>query len=506
MRKNLVIVFVILLNVAALVLLLLNYKTTEFPENVFKKEKTDFDNRMAGFVDNMQKSINDITGRFADDKTGEESLREYFIRFMDNNNFIHSALLSKSNYKFVIKRSKGSYVAGFDNNDTVDLVKWKRVQNGEIVSEWDESFELSEREKEWFEKLRQKPDTILWFFNDKKSKVKDEEELFYCGYFHNENGDSTIILLRFLRLGLLKEFTGFERYDNINMIVETNDGQLYNLSSGINEFFRTTSNDTIREKIHRHLGKFKDKTSGMFTFRHDDDAVWTFFRRFDPRVGLHFYIITIPEDELLMSIRNHNMKMIIAYAFLVIFSLAGIYIVYFRRRKKTTAGSDKSLPEILTEDESRYLEFKSSLRWDYRQQKVNPALEDVVIKTIAAFGNSDGGTLLIGVDDDKNILGLENDFNTLKKKDSDYFEIHLRRLLHKAMGVKYVTENIRIRFLKHKKKEVCLVEVFKAGEPVFIETKDKNGNKNEKFYVRSGNSSHELNSLKDINDYIGKRF
>ncbi len=37
------------------------------------------------------------------------------------------------------------------------------------------------------------------------------------------------------------------------------------------------------------------------------------------------------------------------------------------------------------------------------------------MKTIAAFGNTDGGIFLIGVDDDKNILGLENDFQTLKK-------------------------------------------------------------------------------------------
>jgi len=94
----------------------------------------------------------------------------------------------------------------------------------------------------------------------------------------------------------------------------------------------------------------------------------------------------------------------------------------------------------------------------------------------------------------------------LKKKDSDYFEIHFRNLLHKALGVKYVTENVRMAFLKVGEKEVCKVEIIKTQEPAFIETKDKNGNKTEKFYVRSGNSSHELKSLKDINDYIKGRF
>ena len=146
------------------------------------------------------------------------------------------------------------------------------------------------------------------------------------------------------------------------------------------------------------------------------------------------------------------------------------------------------------------------MRWDYRQEKVNADLELVILKTIAAFGNSDGGILLIGVDDDKNILGLENDFNTLKKQDSDFYEIYMRNLFHKYFGVKYTTENIRMDFIKDGLKEVCLIEIFKAEEPLFMKVKEKSGKTEEKFYVRSGNSSQQIDSLKDINDYIYDRF
>ena len=82
------------------------------------------------------------------------------------------------------------------------------------------------------------------------------------------------------------------------------------------------------------------------------------------------------------------------------------------------AASDEAVAPALMEDliaegESDELEFKSSLRWDYKQEAVNKRLEDVVVKSIAAFGNGQGGTLLIGVNDVGTPLGLEHDYTTL---------------------------------------------------------------------------------------------
>ena len=46
-------------------------------------------------------------------------------------------------------------------------------------------------------------------------------------------------------------------------------------------------------------------------------------------------------------------------------------------------------------------------------EAVNKKLEEVILKTVAAFANSQGGTLLIGVDDEGTILGLEQDYLSL---------------------------------------------------------------------------------------------
>ena len=55
------------------------------------------------------------------------------------------------------------------------------------------------------------------------------------------------------------------------------------------------------------------------------------------------------------------------------------------------------IDELIAEGESDELEFKSSLRWSYQGACMDRRLEEVILKSVAAFANSDGGTLLIGV-------------------------------------------------------------------------------------------------------------
>lgn len=91
------------------------------------------------------------------------------------------------------------------------------------------------------------------------------------------------------------------------------------------------------------------------------------------------------------------------------------------------------LEELIAEGESDGLEFKSSLRWSYQGACLDKRLEDVILKSIAAFANREGGTLLIGVSDEGEILGIEHDCTTLAGT-KDEFELHLRNLLNKAFA------------------------------------------------------------------------
>jgi predicted HTH transcriptional regulator len=127
-------------------------------------------------------------------------------------------------------------------------------------------------------------------------------------------------------------------------------------------------------------------------------------------------------------------------------------------------------------------------------------LEKTIAKTISAFANAQGGTLFIGIDDEGNIMGLEDDYDTLKKN-SDGFELELRNSLEKYTKSKVANEYIILKFHEMEKKEICEIKIFPSSRPIFIYDE---GSKEER-YVRIGNSSKPYTS-DEFYDYCIRRF
>lgn len=89
---------------------------------------------------------------------------------------------------------------------------------------------------------------------------------------------------------------------------------------------------------------------------------------------------------------------------------------YFDHLKNPHANiTPLSIKDQIAIGENNTTEFKSSYRRDIRQQQLNDSLKFQIIKTIAAFLNSEGGKLYVGVADDGTILGIENDINAFPK-------------------------------------------------------------------------------------------
>lgn len=168
------------------------------------------------------------------------------------------------------------------------------------------------------------------------------------------------------------------------------------------------------------------------------------------------------------------------------------------------ASAPVTLLDMIEEGESDELEFKSTLRWDLAQGAVNKALEEAVLKSIAAFANAHGGTLLIGVSDDGTIAGLEHDYLSHEGWNRDSFELHLRHLLGQQFGTAVVMSKIEIDFQDVEGKDVCAVDVLPSMEPLILKIKDKNGQPVEKLFVRVGNMSQEL-ALSEVSAYLAER-
>ncbi|WP_412559896.1 helix-turn-helix domain-containing protein [Winogradskyella sp. MIT101101] len=142
--------------------------------------------------------------------------------------------------------------------------------------------------------------------------------------------------------------------------------------------------------------------------------------------------------------------------------------------------------ELLDKGENHEVEFKSTLRWDLRQGKVNKALETVVAKTIAGFMNTEGGHLIIGVDDEGRILGLEQDYGTLKKPGKDGFEQYIMQLVSVNLGTHFCPL-AKVVFYEFEEKHICYVRVHKSQKPVYLNLGDRS-----LFFIRTGNGTREL--------------
>ncbi|MDO8496669.1 MAG: putative DNA binding domain-containing protein [bacterium] len=154
-----------------------------------------------------------------------------------------------------------------------------------------------------------------------------------------------------------------------------------------------------------------------------------------------------------------------------------------------------SLKDVISRGEHERLEFKTSFRWDLNQNKVNRNLEKAAIKTIAAFLNSGGGQLIIGVDDLGNIFGLEDDYKSLPKPNADGFQNHFTNVFNTMIGPEF-RPFIEMTIYKEEGKDLCRINVLFSNKPAYLRFDAQ-----EEFFIRTGNGTTSLR-LSEAASYI----
>lgn len=162
--------------------------------------------------------------------------------------------------------------------------------------------------------------------------------------------------------------------------------------------------------------------------------------------------------------------------------------------------SDGDVLAVIAGGETDTLEFKASARWDLREGKYNKAREHDVTKTIAAFQNTGGGCLFIGVQNDGTAFGIEQDIATLTSRpDLDGYQQFLITAVANALG-RPACGQLTVTFHPFDGKTVCRIVVQQSALPVYL----KEG-QDEKFFVRHGNMTQSL-GLRDATLWIGKQW
>ena len=171
----------------------------------------------------------------------------------------------------------------------------------------------------------------------------------------------------------------------------------------------------------------------------------------------------------------------------------------------------QDVQSIITDGEGPQVEFKASMRFPRAEDELSEkvpedrrptalaglyaSLEKAVLKTIAAFLNSEGGTLLIGVEDDGKIVGIEDDFTTFEpgKQNADTWQLNLKQKVINSMGAD-VWAILRLTLERTRAGTVARVECPRRIRETWLML----NNQQEEFFIRAASSTELLRPMKAV--------
>jgi DNA-binding response OmpR family regulator len=161
---------------------------------------------------------------------------------------------------------------------------------------------------------------------------------------------------------------------------------------------------------------------------------------------------------------------------------------------------DATVEALLLQDEGQQLERKASARLTVpggaRDQDAN--LQKALFKTVAGFLNSpDGGVLLLGVQDDGAVYGVQHDFVAVRPPGQDAYERWLVEALARALGRAAVNLHVRVEWETVGSHLVGLLRCQPSEKPIFVSERE--------FYVRQGNATARFEG-REIVDFIATRW
>jgi hypothetical protein len=156
--------------------------------------------------------------------------------------------------------------------------------------------------------------------------------------------------------------------------------------------------------------------------------------------------------------------------------------------------SEDETKTLIRSGEDDTLEFKSTLRWNLRTNRADKGIELACLKTMVAFMNTEGGTLLVGVTDDGAISGIAAD----NFPNEDKFLLHFNNLVKEHIGLEF-SELISFGLKRIDNQSILVVDCGRSSAPVFL----RHGSE-EEFYVRVGPGSRKLPTSKVL-DYVRTR-
>jgi hypothetical protein len=153
------------------------------------------------------------------------------------------------------------------------------------------------------------------------------------------------------------------------------------------------------------------------------------------------------------------------------------------------------LAALLAGGESATVEFKEKVLYVTESSRNRP---HTLVREVAAFANSKGGTVLIGVSDDGRVPGIAAEV-AADAKGRDGFQQNIFSRIIADIGPAAASA-VQLSFEAYGDAEVCVVRVPPSPSPVYVKHQGNN-----LLFTRLGNQAAQLDA-REVQEYCAKRW
>jgi len=448
------------------------------------------------FFDNIDKTLNIVKdwGRNGVLEANDTvSLNKKLFPLLEHQERVSGVLLANNRgQEYFLRRSKKSWLTrrtspggkGKAKGNTAIYQEWQTAEKGSAATK--KKTDYDPRQRPWFHRSA-KNSNVFWtpmytFFESREQGVTASVSWESADNPHD-----------FFVFGIDIKLSGIQR--SLRLKENNHSGMMFLVNPEEKMFFPGILNNKDKQGIESTslmttlIQKWNEKNQPdgeAIRFQYNKQQ-WLGSLQPLTRKKSPFWIgVTVPEQELLSHVHDSLFRVTLTD---VLVATSGGLLLFFFLWKNGGFSSEAQtqdpvlrLHELINRGEGGETEFKSTVRTNLNSGKKGKEIELAWLKAVVAFLNTKGGFLLLGVADNGMICGLEMD----KFENNDRCLLHIKNLINQHIGAEF-SAFLDVALLEVDDKIVVLIEVTRAGQPVFL-----NIGKNEEFYIRSGPSSIKL--------------
>ncbi len=274
----------------------------------------------------------------------------------------------------------------------------------------------------------------------------------------------------------------------------------------------------IKEKFRPAFDKWQrssEKSEQIFSFRADGMSWWAGFAVLKIGDRQIWMVVVVPERDILQIadypvtfFRLPMMVFVLGFIlFLLFFSFVhrhlrslealrrdNFRLVEDELQREAADDPSQRIFALIKAGESERLEFKATVRWNLHKDQAGKEIEVAWLKGVVGFLNTTGGVLLIGVDDDGTIVGLERD----NFANDDKCLRHIDSLISAHIGLEF-SRFIHFSIIEIADKKIVEIRCHASEIPAFLKKGEA-----EEFFIRTGPASRKLKPSQIIK-YLASR-